>query len=105
MKINVYEAATFGLAVFTAIIVPAMILAIRSAIKWARLESKVEEVIKDVRELVDNKDKTHKEIIESMERSYSSLINQISFDRDATNKRLRYLEENYWGKNALRDSS
>lgn len=100
--ITLVEFITIGLGIVSVVIVPSMVLAIRSAVKWARLESKVEEVVTDLKELVDNKDTTHREIVNNMEKMYTALINRMSSEREATDKRLRYLEERYWG-NAIRD--
>lgn len=54
-----------------------------SAITHERLN----QIGRDIQKLVADKDKTHAEILE-----------QIKFDRNATNERLTYLERRVWGK-------
>jgi hypothetical protein len=50
-------------------------------------EDKIEEVANDL-----------KEIIESKKQDHSAMLNQMTEDRKATDKRLRYLEEKVWRK-------
>lgn len=71
---------------------PTLAFIIRATIKWTRVEDKLEELVNDMRKLVEDKEKTHTDI-----------INQMTEDRRATNLRLRWLEENVWNrsKNAL----
>lgn len=79
----------------TVIVVPLVAMLIRGSIKWTRLENKLDGVIDDVRELVISKDKVHLLIMEDMRT-----------DREATNKRLRWLEEYLWtrsNRNAVRN--
>lgn len=80
-----YQTATFTLSIFTLILLPTLGFALRGAIKWAKIESKVDRLIVDLRELVIDKDKVHMHMVE-----------QMKADRDATNQRLRWLEEHLW---------
>lgn len=80
-----YEAVSLILGLFGIILIPAITLMIRSAVKWAKLESKVDVVIEDLKKLVQDKDKVHNE-----------LTAQLSHDREATDKRLRWLEQHLW---------
>lgn len=63
------------------IMIPAIALLFRGAIKWSRTEGKLDVVIQKVSEIVADKDKVH-----------SDLYNAIREDRNATNRRLEYLE-------------
>jgi hypothetical protein len=67
------------------ICLPTLAFVIRATIKWTRVEAKLEELTKDMRDLVEAKDKVHTEIVAQMNR-----------DREATDKRLRWLEEYLW---------
>jgi hypothetical protein len=72
-----------------------MVLVLRVVIKWTKTEAKLEALAQDMRELVEAKDKIHREMYTTMRE-----------DRAATDKRLRWLEENLWGKrgrHAVRD--
>jgi hypothetical protein len=90
------ELAGVVLAAFTGVVIPGLVIAVRSAIRWSRLESKVEGVIHDLKELISNKDNTH-----------SAMLDQMKVDRDATDRRLRWLEEHLWrrerGNRAVRN--
>lgn len=81
------------LAVFSVLLIPALAILIRGAVKWTRTEDKLAELVGDVRQLIADKDKVHGEILE-----------QMRVDRDATDKRLRYIEE-FWmdaGRRAMK---
>lgn len=79
------EVATLGLGLASVVILPTLAVTVRGAIRWAKVESKVDALIEQVKELVINKDKTHLYMAEMMRE-----------DRAATNTRLRWLEENLW---------
>ena len=55
---------------------------VRSVQKFTRVEVRQDVLIRDVSALVESKDKTHQAMLE-----------QMRLDRDATNQRLRYIEE------------
>lgn len=69
------------------IFIPLLVLLTRIITKWTKIESRLDELTSDIAKLVVDKDKTHNEI-----------INQIIDDRRATDKRLRWLEENVWNR-------
>lgn len=81
------EILTVALTIFSALFLPALAFIIRGAVKWTRVESKLEDIAKDLVEIVRDKDRTHNEIISTMRD-----------DRAATDKRLRWLEENVWNQ-------
>ncbi len=72
------------LAVFSVLLLPALGILVRGAVKWTRTEDKLGDLVGDVRELITDKDRAHGEMLE-----------QMRLDREATNTRLRYLEE-FW---------
>lgn len=93
--ITAYSWLTLALAATAVLVAPALAILIRGAVKWTRTESKLDQLIThtdeklgalvgDIRELVDDKDRAHHEMLE-----------QMRLDRDATDRRLRYLEE-FW---------
>lgn len=57
--------------------------------RTTRTEDKVDSVVKDMLELVKNKDSVH-----------SAILEQMKFDRDATDRRLRFMEE-FWMNSGL----
>lgn len=67
------------------IVIPTVILAFRAAVRWKGIEDKLGQVVNDMREIVEDKNRVH-----------SELVIQMREDRDATNRRLRWLEENLW---------
>jgi hypothetical protein len=70
------------LAIFSVLLLPALAILLRGAIKWTRTEDKLATLVEDVRELIADKDRVHAEILE-----------QMRVDRDATDRRLRYVEQ------------
>lgn len=79
-----YEWASFLLAVVAVLFIPTIVILIRGAIKWTRTEDKLSTLIEDFREMMTDKDKMHGEILE-----------QMRVDREATDRRLRFIEE-FW---------
>ena len=79
-------------SILAVIVIPFMIALIRITIKWTRIEERLNELTADMKELVENKDIVH-----------SDIINTMSNDREATNRRLRWVEEHIWkgSRNAL----
>jgi hypothetical protein len=77
-----FEWTTAILTGIGVLFLPAIAILIRGAIKWTRTEDKLAELVRDVHELVDSKDKVHTE-----------MYAQMREDRAATDRRLRYLEE------------
>ena len=67
------------------IFIPLSIALIRGIVKWTKVEDKLNELVSDMREIIEAKDKTHSEMIKTMTQ-----------DRAANDKRLRWLEEHYW---------
>jgi formiminotetrahydrofolate cyclodeaminase len=57
--------------------------------KWTTTEDKLDQVIKAVEELAEEKEKIHEELYAQMRR-----------DADATNQRLTWLEHNLWKRDA-----
>lgn len=78
---------TFAVSVVGILLVPLIVLLFRVVVNATRLEDKVQNIADDLTELVKDKDKTHAEI-----------LTQMREDRQATNQRLRWLEENVWNR-------
>lgn len=69
------------------IFIPVVIMLYRGIVKWTRTEDKLDELVSDMKQLILDKDKTH-----------SDMLKQMTDDRRATDRRLRWLEENIWRK-------
>lgn len=76
---------TIMLAVIAVLITPALAILFRAAIRWKGIEDKLDEAVRDLKSIVDDKNKVHTEIVAQMRE-----------DRSATDRRLRWLEENIW---------
>jgi len=90
------------LTAMTVLVVPAIAILIRGAIKWNGVEQQLEHLVSRVSELVMDQDKTHESILERMSneqidnsRTHRAILEQMRLDRDATDKRLRFIEE-FW---------
>lgn len=78
------------------LIIPALVLMVRAAIKWTKTESALENVVEDFKELVKNESKVHGEILETVRQNREASDNQM----DSLDKRLRFMEE-YWMKRGI----
>lgn len=74
-----------ALSVVAVLLIPLVALTFRLVVKWTRAEGKLDQAVKDLDGLVKHKDEVHK-----------WLYDQMNSDRTATDKRLRWLEENLW---------
>lgn len=72
------------LTFISVVLVPILIILYRGAVKWTKTEDRLGVLIEDVKELVQDKGKVHAELLE-----------QMRVDREATDRRLRYIEE-FW---------
>lgn len=85
---------SLALAVIVGLIIPGIVLMIRGAIKWTRVETKLDAIVEDMKDLVKDKDKVH-----------LLLMEQMKEDRKATDTRLRWLEMHLWKRNGERGAS
>jgi hypothetical protein len=77
-----FEWTTLILSAIGILLIPLIRIAWLAMTRWIGTENQLKTLVKDVGTLVENQDKVHSEI-----------YRQMQLDRDATNKRLRYLEE------------
>jgi hypothetical protein len=71
----------------SAIGIPSFVFSYRVTAKWTRVEERLQEMVRSMGKLVEDKDKVH-----------AAIQQEIRDDRAATNLRLRWLEEHLWGK-------
>lgn len=89
----------WALVVVTSIgvlIIPALALMVRAAVKWTRTESELGNLVDDFKTLVVNESKVHGEILETVRQNREASDNQM----DSLDKRLRFMEE-YWMKRGI----
>jgi hypothetical protein len=72
------------LTVMSVLIIPALIILVRGAVKWTRTEDSLNSLMKSVEKLVEDKEKVH-----------AAIITQMTADREATDRRFRFIEE-FW---------
>jgi hypothetical protein len=72
-------------AAMGAIFIPLLVAMLRITVKWTRIEAALETMSQQIASLVQDKDKAHAELASIMK-----------YDRDATDRRLRWLEEHLW---------
>jgi hypothetical protein len=80
-----FEWLTVAITVIGMILIPVVAVLIRFIVKWTQLESKLDEVTRGLKYIVEGSDKTH-----------AALYAQMADDRAATDRRLRWLEEHLW---------
>lgn len=78
------------------LIIPALVLMVRTAIKWTKTESALENIVEDFKDLVKNESKVHGEILETVRQNREASDSQ----QDSLDKRLRFMEE-YWMKRGI----
>jgi hypothetical protein len=86
-----FEILSLILSFIAVLLIPSLILMVRAAMKWTRVEDNLKAVIGDLDKLVKDKDRIH-----------ADLVAQMKSDRDATNKRLVWLERNVWSNQRRR---
>lgn len=69
------------------LVIPSIVLSARAIVKWTKVEMRLDSLVTDVRKLVEDKDKVHRE-----------MITQMREDRSVTDRRLRWLEEHIWSR-------
>ena len=82
-----FEWVTVLLSVLAVLVLPALGLLVHLTIRWTRTESNLTDLVEDVKQLVTDKDRVHGEMYKTMRE-----------DRAATDRRLRWLEENLWNR-------
>lgn len=80
-----FQQASLALAFTSVIVLPFLAFFFRMTVKWTRVEARLEEIAEDLKRIVDDKDRVH-----------TSMLNQMGQDRQATDRRLRWLEEHLW---------
>lgn len=70
---------------FTSLVIGLFIYIVKGAYRWAKAEERLAELVLTMQEIVKDKEEAHRLIYE-MQKD----------DREATNKRLRWLEEHLW---------
>lgn len=91
-----------GVSVLSALVIPSLAIMIRGAIKWTKTEEQVKQLVSSIAELViDRKEADQKmadqiqRVVEDQGKIHNEMYEQMRLDRDATDRRLRFIEE-YW---------
>lgn len=87
VQVTRFEVVSLLLTFIAILLIPGVAFLIRGAMKWTRVEDQLENLMKDVKDLVEDKDRVH-----------NAMIEQMKDDRRATDRRLRWLEEHVWHK-------
>lgn len=81
------EVIQLVLGTMTIVILPTLALLFRLTVKWTTLEHGLVTMSEKLEKLVADKDKTH-----------ALILDQMTRDREATDRRLTWLEHNVWRK-------
>lgn len=82
-----FEVLSLLMSIVAVLLIPMLVVAYRGIVKWTRTEERLEQIARDIAKLVVDKDKTHLD-----------MLGQMKDDRNATNRRLEWLERNLWEK-------
>lgn len=79
---NGYEIVTVLISASGVILIPILVLMVRTAMRWTRTEDKLTAVVENLERMLTESDKVH-----------NAMYSQMANDRDVTDKRLRFIEE------------
>lgn len=85
MKANDWIVLLLGIV--GTLLIPAIVILTRGAVKWTRTEDQLKNLIDDMKQLVQGEDKVH-----------AAILGQIQADRENADKRLRFIEEYFMMK-------
>jgi signal transduction histidine kinase len=80
-----FEYISLIITITVVLLLPALALILRLTVRWTKAEVKLSEIAKDMHEMVEDKEKVHRE-----------LYNMIKDNRDHIDGRMRWVEENIW---------
>lgn len=80
---------TLVVAIVGTLMIPALAMLVRVIIKSTRTTDKLDVLADDIKDLVENKDKIHAEMLE-----------QMRHDRESFDRRLRFMEE-FWMRRGI----
>lgn len=92
--------ANFVLVVLGVIVIPLLVFVVKGLVRDQEIAMDLKKVTADVERLVKDKDLTHQLMREEVKQVTTAIREDIRLDRDATNKRLRWLEEHLWNRSA-----
>ena len=75
---------SIALSAIAVILLPLLALVWRGAVKWTRTEDKLDHAVGTLERIVQDKDRVH-----------AAMMDQMRADREATDRRLRYIEERF----------
>ncbi len=97
-----FEWVIAALTVFSVLLLPALAVMVRGAVKWTRTEDKLGVLVERITELTADKDKVHSELLSQIRAArvaedevHKELLEQMRNDRETTDRRLRFIEE-FW---------
>lgn len=85
-----YDITNIVLTIIAVILIPGVALLVRGTMKWTHTSDKIDNMANSMEQIVTNNDAAHQ-----------AIINQMTNDREATNRRLRWFEE-YFMQNGMR---
>lgn len=100
--ITLLTVATVALTAFSVLLIPAIRIMLRGAAKWTKTEGQVSALVDKMDEIVEGKQRDHEELAGHMREMannetnvHREILEQMRVDRDATDRRLRFIEE-FW---------
>jgi len=84
------------------LLAPSLVFLVRGAIKWTKVESKLDDVVEQLTRIANDGKEDREELITTMNKTHAEIYNQMAEDRksaDQTHKafdeRLRFMEQ-FW---------
>jgi low affinity Fe/Cu permease len=97
-----YDWIIVMLTALAVLVIPAIVVLIRGVVKWTRAEERLSDLVDKVAVIAIEKEKAHSEVLTLISHNkandgetHRELLEQMRIDREATDHRLRFIEE-FW---------
>ena len=90
------QQASLLIGAVASIFIPMVFTMLRLTVKWTKVETALAHVSARLDTLIAEKNHTHEEIAKTIREDRKTITDQLTFDRQATDHRLRWLEERIW---------
>lgn len=91
---SVVDVVGIVLGVMSVLVIPLLIFIVKLSMRWTKVESNLITLTTSLQALVRDKDATHEVMLSTMRD-----------DRNATDRRLRWLEEHLWNRRNERNAA
>jgi len=88
--------ASLIVAIVASIVLPIVFTMLRLAVKWTKVELAITTMSDRMENLIKDKERAHLELATTIREDRKTITEQLTLDRAANDRRLRWLEERLW---------